>query len=168
MRLTVRLSSEITSLLAVCAAGLLVAACGSDDSTVNASSPSVATTVAIGTSATELAGHTFSSTEVTGTVIPGGGPLVLTFPDAGRVSLTAGCNRHVGAITIEGDTMTFRQLASTRMACPPPKDGADAWVAQFTGSPVRWTRHDTRLVLSQGSQRVTLVEVPPTSVPETH
>ncbi|MGV9711366.1 META domain-containing protein [Gordonia sp. NPDC003424] len=117
--------------------------------------------------ASELAGRTFTSTEVKGTEIPGGGPLVITFPDAGRVSLTAGCNRHIGSITVDGDSMTFHQLASTMMACPPPRDGADAWVADFTKEPVTWVRHDNQLVLSRGDKQVTLVEVPPASMPTT-
>lgn len=143
--------------------------CGADESTATAPVPSITTTLMTEMSAmaNELAGRSFASTEVEGTEIPGGGPLVITFPDSGRVSLTAGCNRHVGSITVDGNTMTFHQLASTRMACAPPRDGADTWVAEFTGEPVTWARHDNQLVLSRGNQKVTLVEVPPASVQPT-
>ncbi|MFW0794831.1 META domain-containing protein [Gordonia sp. CPCC 205515] len=144
-----------------------VTGCGADESTATAPTPSATTTLATETNAmaNELAGKSFSSTEVKGTEIPGGGPLVITFPDAGRVSLTAGCNRHIGSITVDGDTMTFHQLASTMMACPPPRDGADKWVAEFTKQPVTWAVHDDHLELSRGDQQVALVEVPPASMP---
>ncbi|WP_298845982.1 META domain-containing protein [uncultured Salinicola sp.] len=36
----------------------------------------------------------------------------------GRVSGSTGCNRLMGGYRLEGDTLTFTQLASTRMACP--------------------------------------------------
>ncbi|WP_342595404.1 META domain-containing protein [Salinicola lusitanus] len=36
----------------------------------------------------------------------------------GRVAGSTGCNRLMGGYRMEGDTLTFSQLASTRMACP--------------------------------------------------
>ena len=73
------------------------------------------------TSATNaLVGKTFTSTSVDGAAIPGGGPLMLTFPEPGRVSLTAGCNRHIGPVTVDKTTLTIGELASTMMACPHP------------------------------------------------
>ena len=39
--------------------------------------------------------------------------------DGGRASGSSGCNRFAGGYTLEGDRLTFRPLASTRMACEP-------------------------------------------------
>jgi len=35
----------------------------------------------------------------------------------GLVTGTGGCNRYAGSANIDGDTITFRPMASTRMAC---------------------------------------------------
>jgi len=42
----------------------------------------------------------------------------LEFPEDGQVSGTGGCNRFSGTYQRRGDTLSFRPLASTRMACP--------------------------------------------------
>ena len=41
----------------------------------------------------------------------------LTFSADKRISGTGGCNRMVGSYQLEGDKMTFSQMASTKMAC---------------------------------------------------
>ncbi|WLP90628.1 META domain-containing protein [Gordonia sp. NB41Y] len=104
-------------------------------------------------------GSTYRSTEVTGVAIPGGGPLEIVFPESGRVSMTAGCNRHMGEVTVEGSTMTFGALASTMMACAPPRDGADSWLADFASAPLRWHRDGTALTLTSARSTVVLTEV---------
>lgn len=42
----------------------------------------------------------------------------LVLGEDGRVSGSTGCNRLMGSYRLEGDTLTFSRLASTRMACP--------------------------------------------------
>ena len=42
----------------------------------------------------------------------------LTFDDARNVSGSAGCNTYTGSATVEGSSISFSPLASTRMACP--------------------------------------------------
>jgi heat shock protein HslJ len=37
-----------------------------------------------------------------------------------RVSGSTGCNRFTGTFTQTGDSLRFSQIASTKMACPPP------------------------------------------------
>ena len=110
-----------------------------------------------------LVGKTFLSTEVTGSAIPGGGPLEISFPQPGRIAATAGCNRHMGEVTFSGTTMTPGQLASTMMACPGPAEQADAWLADFLSAPLTWsTPNATTLTLSRGEgddrRAVTLTE----------
>ncbi|MGW0038621.1 META domain-containing protein [Gordonia sp. NPDC003376] len=104
-------------------------------------------------------GTTYRSTEVTGVAIPGDGPLEIVFPESGRVAMTAGCNRHIGEVTVDATTMVFGALASTMMACPPPHDRADSWLADFASAPIRWHREGTSLTLESARSTVVLSEV---------
>ncbi|MCD2116955.1 MULTISPECIES: META domain-containing protein [Rhodococcus] len=78
-----------------------------------------------GNSADDLTGRTFVSTNVTGTQIPGDGPLVVAFPEDGRISATAGCNRFVGGVDLSEGRVKAPDLASTgtmtRAACADPE-----------------------------------------------
>ena len=153
------MATLIRPLGTVLAAGALVfgaMACG-NSSTASSSGDGTAQSV-VKTSATNaLVGKTFTSTSVDGAAIPGGGPLMLTFPEPGRVSLTAGCNRHIGPVTVDKTTLTIGELASTMMACPPPKDGADAWLADFTDQPLKWSLHGHEVTLKDGPRTVVLI-----------
>lgn len=64
---------------------------------------------------------------------PPGAFLVL---DDGRITGKDGCNTFRGTATVEGDTITFGPLASTRMACPGVR-GTQAVLAALTGE-VTW------------------------------
>ncbi|GAB86509.1 META domain-containing protein [Gordonia rubripertincta] len=103
-------------------------------------------------------GKSYSSTAVTGPQIPGGGPLQLTFTAANRISLFAGCNRHVGEMTVEGSVLRVGSLASTMMACPGPRAGADEWITALTSEPLTWYSVGHALVLSGPGTQVLLTE----------
>ncbi|MFZ2511772.1 MAG: META domain-containing protein [Gordonia sp. (in: high G+C Gram-positive bacteria)] len=105
-----------------------------------------------------LVGKTYLSTSVSGTPIPGDGPLEVTFPQAGRIAATAGCNRHMGEVTFAGDTMTPGQLAATMMACPGARADADGWLSNLLGGPLSWSTSGTTLTLSRAGQTVKLTE----------
>ena len=45
--------------------------------------------------------------------------------DDGTLTGTDGCNRLRGGWSADGDTVTFDQVASTRMAC----EGVDTWLS---------------------------------------
>lgn len=105
-----------------------------------------------------LIGKTYLSTAVSGTPIPGDGPLEVTFPQAGRIAATAGCNRHMGEVTFTGDTMAPQQLAATMMACPGPRADADQWLSNFLNGPLTWSTSGTTLTLNRGDQTVELTE----------
>lgn len=100
------------------------------------------------------AGRTFVSVDVTGEQIPGGGPLTVGFDD-GRISTYAGCNRGSGPVDLAGGVVVTR-LAMTLMACPPPADGADGWVAALFEARPRWTLAGDTLTLATDSTTVTL------------
>lgn len=41
----------------------------------------------------------------------------LQFPEAGRVAGNGSCNTFVGAVAVDKESIIFRQMASTKMAC---------------------------------------------------
>ena len=135
----------VASLGAACV--VILAACGaSTDSSSREVDPGV------------LVGKNYSSTSVTGTPIPGGGPMQVSFPETGRISATAGCKRHNGALTFVDNTFRTDKLATTMMACPPPRDGADKWLSDFLSDSVTWDLEGTTLTLTHGSTKVVLTE----------
>lgn len=82
--------------------------------------------------ATALGHHAMAQTPPAGLLgtswlaedIGGGGVLdraqtTITFDAEGRVAGSGGCNRYFGPVTIKGDTITFGDLGSTKMACVP-------------------------------------------------
>ncbi|WP_068156581.1 META domain-containing protein [Rhodococcus phenolicus] len=135
--------------LAALALTVVATACGNDegaDATTSATDPAA------------LTGRTFVSTEVTGTPIPGDGPLVVEFPEAGRIAATAGCNRAVGDVDLADGVLRTDRLASTMMACPPPRDGADAWLGALFDSDPRWTVSGDVLTLTGNAVTVSLTD----------
>ncbi|MGQ7243280.1 META domain-containing protein [Salinicola sp. V024] len=57
----------------------------------------------------------------------------LVLGEDGRVSGSTGCNRLMGSYRLEGDTLTFSRLASTRMACPGDMATLEqAWLAALS------------------------------------
>ena len=103
-----------------------------------------------------LVGNTYLSQDVTGPPVPGGGPLEVSFPEPGRISATAGCNRHNGSASFDGDTLTVGQMAATMMACPGDRMQADAWLAGLFAEPLRWSATGDTLTLKRGEQTVEL------------
>ncbi len=130
--------------VAVLASGAVLTACGSGEAQPSRD-PSV------------LNDKTFLSTRVDGDPIPGGGPLEVSFTP-GRIAATAGCNRHMGEVTFDGDRLITGQLAATMMACPGERGRADAWLADFFAEPLTWSATGDALTLRRGAETVELVE----------
>ncbi|GAA3967440.1 META domain-containing protein [Gordonia caeni] len=106
----------------------------------------------------DLTGKTFLSTSVSGATIPGDGPLEVTFPEAGRIAATAGCNRHMGEVTFAGSTLTPGPLAATMMACPGARGESDAWLSDLFGSPLTWSLSGKTLTLHRDDLTVELAQ----------
>lgn len=111
-----------------------------------------------GSSPITPAGRTFVSTELAGTTIPGGGPLVLGFTENGRVSVNAGCNSGSGTVDFANDTMTVSSLAMTLMACPGEAAQADAWLTEFLEKSPSWEISGDDLILSTDTATVTMTD----------
>lgn len=109
-----------------------------------------------GNSAEDLTGRTFVSTSVSGTQIPGAGPMVVEFPEDGRISATAGCNRFVGGVDLSEGRVKASDLASTMMACLPEREGADAWLTTLFDAEPRWSLDGNTFTLTGDDITVSL------------
>ncbi|WP_063126466.1 META domain-containing protein [Nocardia fusca] len=102
-------------------------------------------------------GHTYISTEVTGTPIPGGGPLTLAFADD-RISAEAGCNTHSGAVDLRDHILHVSELASTLVGCPGDRAGSDTWVGDLLRADPTWQLDQDRLTLTGKGTTVVLTD----------
>ena len=122
--------------IAGAAAGLLLAGCGGGGA--------------------DLAGSTYTSTEVRGHDLVEGSQVTLTFAD-GRISANAGCNTMNGAATWEGETLEVEDpLASTMMGCEEPLMEQDTWLSEFLTSSPHLAVDGDELTLGDDSVGMTL------------
>jgi heat shock protein HslJ len=72
----------------------------------------------------------------------------LVFAQAGgTVSGNSGCNTFNGSVTIDGDSIEFGPLATTRMACPEPAMSLEtAYLAALDGA-TTWRIDGSQLIL---------------------
>jgi heat shock protein HslJ len=63
--------------------------------------------------------------------------LILRLPD-NRYRATVGCNQLTGSYAVNGERISFRQGASTRMACPPPLDVREERLRRVLGEAQGW------------------------------
>jgi heat shock protein HslJ len=157
--------SITTTLVALAAAGMLIAGCGGDDDTGSTSpgDPSTTTSSEPGKDPTttvdgssevpgSIAGRTWL---VTGIVtvggpqpVPSGVEATLTFHADGTLDVNAGCNSGSGDASFDGDTVSA-SVAVTEMACT-DRDRMDVEQAVLAvlGSPMHWAVGDDTLLLT--------------------
>lgn len=135
---------------------LLLAACGDGGDGLSGAEP--------GTSPpADLAGHTYTSTRVTGHELAPGSSVTLSFTD-GAISANAGCNTMAGPATwtdgvLRVDEDTF---ATTSMACDRPLMDQDIWLSQFLTSTPELSVGGGQLRLKSGGTELVLEEGKPT------
>jgi putative lipoprotein len=97
--------------------------------------------------------------------IRGGGVLdraqsTLAFVDAGRVAGSGGCNRFGGGVTLDGETITFGPLMSTRMACVEAVMNQESNYLGALAEVVRYAfAHEGAILLLQDANGKTLVRL---------
>ncbi len=89
------------------AALLLLAACGPSTQSNPANNP--------------LAGAVWTAETISGEPVLAATPATLELTQDGQVSGQSGCNGYFGSATLDGERISFNQLASTNMACPEPQ-----------------------------------------------
>jgi heat shock protein HslJ len=65
----------------------------------------------------------------------------------GTVGGSTGCNRYTAGYTVDGDALDIGEVASTRMACPPPADAVEREYLAALGRVEGWRIEDDDLVL---------------------
>jgi heat shock protein HslJ len=69
----------------------------------------------------------------------------------GTVRGYTGCNQYTAPYTTEGESLEIGAVASTRMACPPPRDAIEQAYVAALDEIASWTVDGEELVLSDGS-----------------
>jgi heat shock protein HslJ len=72
-----------------------------------------------GTTEADLVGSRWVAEDIGGQAVTDRVQSKLAFDAGGMVSGAGGCNRYFGPVTIRGEAISFGNLASTMMACPP-------------------------------------------------
>ncbi len=70
-----------------------------------------------------------------------------TFTDD-TVGGSTGCNRFTASYTVDGDAMEIGEIASTRMACPPPADAIERAYLAALGRVATWHLDGSEFVLA--------------------
>lgn len=109
--------------------------------------------------ASQLAGRSFESTDVTGTSLVDGTVVRLIVGEDGSVSLHAGCNTLVGDATWSDGTLAVPLLASTRMACDEALAAQDRWLTAFLEASPPFDLDGDTLTLGEGDEQITLTDV---------
>ncbi|MGH8470128.1 MAG: YbaY family lipoprotein [Gammaproteobacteria bacterium] len=80
-------------------------------------------------------------------------PHIILNSESRRVSGSGGCNRLMGSYELNGDRLTFGQMASTRMACPKGMDTEKAFLEALTQvNTLKITRQHLELFDAAGNQ----------------
>jgi len=85
---------------------------------------------------------------------PGQEPHMVLKAQGQRVHGATGCNRFTGSFIQEGESFRFKPLATTRMACPPPRDALERSFLQALGETRRLRLVDGHLELLDQSGNI--------------
>lgn len=133
-------------------------ACGNAADGADAPASATTTSATPPSPADALWGRTFVSTTVTGTAIPGGGPLEVAFPERDGIAMSAGCNRGIGSVELADGIVRTGPIATTMMGCPGDVAGADKWMTDLFATRPEWRLADDILTLVAPGISVTLAD----------
>ena len=98
--------------------------------------------------ANSLVGTEWVLKDLGGTPALSGVQATLAFPETGRVSGAASCNRFTGTVEIVGSSLKFGPLAATRMACADEAvNNQEAKYLRMLGDAERYESTETSLTL---------------------
>ncbi|MEN3931550.1 META domain-containing protein [Microvirga sp. W0021] len=81
----------------------------------------------------------------------------LNITEDGKVNGSGGCNRYVGSADIQDDTISFSQMASTRMACMEPAMAREQTYLKALETVKGWKIEDGKLVLIDSEKKPVIV-----------
>jgi heat shock protein HslJ len=77
-------------------------------------------------------------------------PHILLDPAEKQATGFAGCNNFFGSYELDGSSLTFGAMGSTRMACPDLETGLETSVFEALENTSRWKKSDGELLLLDG------------------
>jgi heat shock protein HslJ len=98
-----------------------------------------------------LAGTAWELQSYGGTEVVAGSTVTLQFTDETQVLGSGGCNSYGGSYTVDGERITFNEIASTEMACL--EDGVMAQESVFyaaLAAATTYERTDSQLIITYG------------------
>lgn len=129
------------------AALVAVAACTSGPASTPGATPPPAAPAA--PSASDLDGHTYIVTGVTGHDLVEGSEISLRFEE-GRLGISAGCNQMGGAYEVQDGALVVGPMMSTEMACDEPLMAQDQWISAFVSGAAVTLDGDTLTLAKDG------------------
>jgi len=102
----------------------------------------------------DLPGSTWELVAIEGGAVAGDAVPTLAFDDQGAVSGSTGCNTFSGEVAIDGNTLSFGPLVTTRMACADPAANAqeEAFLSAMERVSAYTIDEQGRLVLQGGPE----------------
>jgi heat shock protein HslJ len=142
-----------TALAILTMSALALAACGSDSDSGSGSAPT----------ADDLAGQTFTSTEVTGYELVADSEIELGFT-SDTIGARAGCNAMTGDYSISDGSLEVGMMASTMMACDDALTAQDTWLNEFLTDSPEISLDGETLTLTGSDATITLAAVQPAAL----
>jgi heat shock protein HslJ len=105
-----------------------------------------------------LVGRTFLSTCVTGRTLAAYTRLHLAFPEKGKLTVHAGCNRIFGDVRIDGDRLKVCGLGSTAIGCDVARNKQDDWLKAFLRAGPAFALNGDELVLIGATEVIKFVD----------
>ena len=97
--------------------------------------------------ATNLVGTQWSLEDLAGQAVTADARATLTFPENGRVSGNASCNRFTGPGQVNGSSLKIGNLALTRMLCEPTANEQEQRYIKALGDAERFEIKDDKLLI---------------------
>src|SRR5262245_30075282 len=101
--------------------------------------------------AADLAGTSWTLIDLGGTAPAEGTSATLAFDASDAVTGNAGCNTFNGHATVEGSSIDFGPLATTRMACPEAQMSLETAYLGALDAATSWKIQEGRLILDGGT-----------------
>jgi heat shock protein HslJ len=101
--------------------------------------------------AEDLSGTSWTLADLGGTAPAEGTNATLSFDASDAVTGHAGCNTFNGEATIDGGSIDFGPLATTRMACPEPQMSLETTYLGALDAATSWKIDGDKLILEGGT-----------------
>jgi heat shock protein HslJ len=98
----------------------------------------------------QLEGTFWVLTDARDVTLPPGVVPTASFSE-GMVRGSTGCNQYTASYVADGESLEIGAVASTRMACPPPRDAVEQEYVTALGLVASWAASGNQLLLSDAA-----------------